>query len=268
MSFIQDDNPILTKKEWLDPSRYHTGRIIEYDIKSANINVLYNIGTIDGDMYQKLNSVPKQDREVAVGKMIAEDKTLYDALMKGILRFRKELVRSNNIQEEEVVRVATDAIYVNRFDDLRYTEFGNVKFVQKTISSNMVALLDLLVFSNYTNNNIDIDVKGLGKSVEYHQQYMLSLIANVIYMFERVSIVDALNYLTHMYEQYVNLQLPIGFYRQLNPASGYMIKNTDFEVPGKFGLMVYDVSDISAVDIGYNISYLRELHNIIFENFH
>ena len=260
MSFIQDDNPILTNKEWLSPSRYHTGRIIEYDIKSANINVLYSLGAINEETYQYLNSVPKQDREVAIGRMIGQDDTLYRTLIAGILNFRKQLVRSNNIQEEEVIRVATDAIYVNRFDDLKYTEFGNVRFVPKTVSSNMMSILDLLVFSNYIDNNIDIEVKGLGKNSALHQEYMLSLIANVIYMFERVSLIDALNYLTHMYEQYVTLQLPAGFYRELNPVSGFRVKNTT--------MVIYEATDLSMIDIGYNISYLRELHNIIFEKFH
>ena len=41
--------------------------------------------------------------------------------MTGILKFRHLLVESNDIKEDEIVRLATDAIYVNRFIDLKYT---------------------------------------------------------------------------------------------------------------------------------------------------
>lgn len=251
---------VLNKKEYVGPSRYYTGRIVEYDIKAANINVLYHEGVLDKEKYDYYCRLPKDAREVAIGKLIQQDNTIYDVLMAGILKFRHLLVESNDIKEDEIVRLATDAIYVNRFIDLKYTKFDNVEFVKKSESSNMVKLLDLLIFSNYINNNIDIDVKGLGNSINLHQQFMLSLIANVIYMFERVSLEDAISYLTQMYESYVRLQLPIGFYRQLNPNSGYLLKG--------FNMMVYDVTDINMIDINYNLQYLRELHNILFERFH
>ena len=263
MSIIQektDLEKILESKDWLSSIRYHSGRIIEYDIKSANANVLYREGAISKETYDYLIRLPKIEREIAVGKMEQRDSALYHTLMNGIFKLRRQLIEENNIQEEEIVRVATDAIYINRFDNLKYTKFDNVTFVPKSEYSNMMILLDLIVFSRYINNNIDIDVKGLGNSMQYHQQYMLSLIANVIYMFERVSLLDSIRYLTQMYEQYVKLQLPIGFYRELNPYSGYRVKNMN--------MVVFEGSDVNMVDIGYNIRYLRELHNILFENFH
>lgn len=256
---METNSPILTQKEYLNSSRYNTGRIIEYDIKAANVNVLYHEGVFSKDKYDYLISLPKTSREIAVGNIIREDKTIYHTLMNGIFKFRRQLIESNDIQEDEIVRIATDAVYVNRFSDLRYTKFDNIEFVKKSESSNMMILLDLIIFSKYFDNNIDIDVKGLGKSAIYHQQYMLSLIANVIYMFERVSLEDAIGYLVSMYEQYVRRELPLGFYRELNPNSGYLVK--------PYNMCVYEVPDLSMVDINYNIRYLRELHNILLEYF-
>ena len=251
---------LLDKKEYVGPSRYYSGRIIEYDIKSANINILYHEGVLNEEKYNYYSKLPKDAREVAIGQLMQRDNTIYHVLMNGILKFRRMIVESNNIKEEEIIRLATDAIYVNRFTDLAYTKFDNIEFVKKSESSNMVRLLDLLIFSKYIDNNIDIDVKGLGNSTYLHQNFMLSIIANVIYMLERVSLEDAISYLTQMYEQYVRLQLPTGFYRQLNPYSGYLIKGLN--------MIIYDETDISMIDINYNLQYLRELHNILFERFH
>ena len=253
---------ILNKKEYLCPSRFNTGRIIEYDIRAANINVLFYKKVISEDKYKYLNNLPKMQREIVVGNMIRRDNTLYRILSDGILEFRDKFIEYNNIKEEEIMRIANDAIYVNRYDTLKYTKFDNVEFVPKNEYSNMTRLLDLIIFSKYIDNNIDIDVKGLGKNAKLHQQYMLSIIANTIYLYQRVSLQDAIKYLSNMYEQYVRRQLPIGFYRQLNSYSGYLV------LPYNMIILDVNINDINMVDIRYNLSYLRELHNILFENFH
>ena len=258
-NLIQNSD-ILTKENYLIPSRYVSGRIVEYDIKAANANVMYHEGLLNESQYKYFISLPKIDREIALGNLQRQNNTIYRRYIEGILKFRQKLIETNNIQEDEIIRIAKDAIYVNRFDDLKYTKFDNVEFAKKSESSNMIQLLDLIIFSKYINNTIDIDVKGLGKNTELHQQFMLSLIANVIYMFERVSLLDSISYLTHMYEQYVKKQLPIGFYRQLNSQSGYLIP--------MYNMIVFEGSDLSMIDISYNITYLRELHNILFEQFH
>lgn len=254
-------NDILSKKDYISPIRFHTGRIIEYDIKSANINVLYHEGALDDEKYHYLSSLPKMDREIAVGMMMRQDSTLYRTLIDGILKFRYSLIKSNDIQEKEIVRLATDAIYVNRFSNLKYTKFDNVEFLPKNEYSNMTILLDLIILSKYVDNTIDIDVKGLGNVSNLHQQYMLSMIANAIFLLDRVSVEDALKYVSNMYVDYTNRRLPIGFYRELNTESCYTI-------PMYNNMKVSELQDISLVDIGYNIQYFRELYNIIFERFH
>ena len=251
---------ILTKKNYITQSRYNSGRIIEYDIKQANINILLKYGAINNDEYNYLSRVPKAQREIIVGNMIKKDNSLYHIISDGILKYRYKLLESNNIEDKEIMRIANDAVYINRYSNLKYTKFDNIEFVNKGEYTNMVKILDLIIFSKYLNNNIDINVKGLGKNDILHQQYMISLIANSIYIFERVSIQEALKYISQTYELYVKKQLPIGFYRELNPISGYRLKYNN--------MCIYEINDIDNIDINYNISYIRELYNIIFEYFY
>ena len=46
---------ISSGTSYLNPSRFISGRIVEYDIRSANISALLDAGVIDIDQYNKLN---------------------------------------------------------------------------------------------------------------------------------------------------------------------------------------------------------------------
>ena len=54
--------------------------IWEYDIKQANISALRAFNRIDEDNYHRLSLVPKMQREIEIGKMIRDDKSIGDII--------------------------------------------------------------------------------------------------------------------------------------------------------------------------------------------
>ena len=178
------------------------------------------------------------------------------------MKYRELLFKTNKIQDNEVVRIAKDAVYILRSYNLSNLEFGKVVFRPKLTASSMINLNKILVFSQYNNlDQIEIEVKGLGKNDELHQNGMLSLIANIMYMVDRVGITDAIQYLQEIYSQYVSLQLPLDYYREFNSYSNYSIKGTSLHP------LFVDESYRGLVDISYNIQYLRELYSILLSIF-
>ena len=111
------------------PNRFVSGQIIEYDIRQANINILYKYKIIDEKYYNYLAHVPKIQREVIIGNLIKQDKNKYNIIQKGIKEAKCQLFEANNIKEYEVVRIANDAVYVNRSGGLQYTIFDGIEFV-------------------------------------------------------------------------------------------------------------------------------------------
>ena len=77
--------------------------IYEYDIRKANINVLYALGEIDKDYYDKLNSMSRMNRQVEIGYMLKYNTLLYDVLSQGITKYRKLLFESNNLRDRKSV---------------------------------------------------------------------------------------------------------------------------------------------------------------------
>lgn len=254
---------IASKMNYLSPSRYISGRIIEYDLEKANISILYSKGKIKKDKYDLLNSVPKQIREVVIGNMIRDDRSIYECIKEGQQEARIFLVEKNNIQERQIVRCANDAVFVNSSFDLQYLEIDEyIHFRQKSISNVMIQAINrILIFVSFLDNGLlDINVKGINANkVLIHQNYLCSEIAKIIFIKERVGIKDAIKYLQEFIEKYIKLELPKQFYIEFNSISSYKIKGT--------GYYVADIDDINSLDISYNLYFLRYLFSLLMQDF-
>lgn len=245
---------------YITPLNYISGRIVEYDIASANINMLYKYNMIDINYYNYLKSLPKINREVEIGKLIRSDSNYYNIIKQGIIDAKKKLLLSNNININSIIRIANDAVYINSSSDLQFTVFDNIEFKKKSISSCMIKLDKLLIFFLYNENGINLDIKGINENNQLlHSEYMLSFIAETIYILERVSVEDALKFITNFYEDYINLKLPVGYYRELNSDSMFNFKNCNFY------LSTVNEKDINLLDINYNLYIIRELWNIVLD---
>lgn len=243
---------------YITPSRYISGRIVEYDIKSANITMLKKYNVISQDYFNFLSNLPKYDREVEVGLLIKSDIKYYNIIRDGIIEAKTNLFISNNVDPLSIVRIANDAVYINSSNDLPYTQFDNVIFKQKSVSNSMLKLDNLIIFFSYIGESLDITIKGIKPETQkLHEDYMITFIANIMYLIERVSPIDALNSINEFYIDYINLKLPIEYYRELNSNSYYRYKYGNFHLS--------EVSDINDIDINYNLYILRELWSIILE---
>ena len=103
---------IVSKLSYFTPSRYISGRIVEYDIKSANITMLKVSNVISEETYQYLQSLPKISREIEIGLLIRSNPAIFKAISSGIEKYKLKFAEANNIDENRIVRVANDAIYL------------------------------------------------------------------------------------------------------------------------------------------------------------
>ena len=262
---IFDINDLITVNTYVTPRNYVHGNIIEYDILQANINILYEFDKITRDEYLYLKDLPKDIREMSIGKMIRDDDTgkIYETIKRGIEHFRALFFSYNNINLEEVIRIANDAVYINRFINLTSTRFGakrNIEFRQKNQYRNFFRLKDYLFFMKENKDLIDVDVKGIDDhELKLHSNYMISVICNTIYMMEKVSPADAFEFISNFIGDYISLKLDKRYYREFNSFSGYRLKNTVY--------CLYDPESVELedIDINYNLMILRELWSIVLD---
>lgn len=237
--------------------------IYEYDIRKANINVLFSLGLIDKDYYDKLDHMSRMERQVEIGFLIKEDPALYDKLSAGIKEYKRKLFEANGVEDTDIVSIKNDAVFI-KDKMLDTTEFGNVKFILKNSYTSFIKLGRMLTTEVYfasdmVNGTASIDVKGIKDEVlEYHHKYMASIIADVILSLECGDIQDALTYITEIYNSYIERKLDIGYYRTFNSDSVFPIVAN-----GKIYQMPYcDPQHVNALDISYNLNYIiRKLYD-------
>lgn len=252
--------PLLDKSSYLHPSRYISGRIVEYDIKSANITMLHKYGKINDQYYMYLSRLPKRDREIEVGNMIKHDRSVYDTIKAGIREAKINLFNSNDIQLKDIVRIANDAVYINKSYDLQNIIFGDVEFRKKSVNSVMMKLNNLIIFFYSDYEKFNIDIKGMSEEVmKLHEDYFLGDLAQIIFLIEKVSIESAIDYFNKLYENYISLRLPKEYYRCFDSKSLYKHNKINF--------YMMDIEDINDIDINYNLFILRELWSILLERY-
>ena len=246
--------------------RYISGRIVEYDIKAANISVLRDRNIISEADYIMLSSMPKNIREKEVGLMELRNPTLYDKIKEGIKDAKESFISFNAIDDSQILRVANDAIYVNSPNDMKYTKLGKyIEFKPKSIFNSFLNINGIVVLVQFMpDGNIHADVKGLGKNSEIHKNFMVYSIVSSIVMLERSSIEDAIGYISNLCERYLKRELPIEYYREFNPDSLYKARYV-----GRGG-MIYGMTsakdqDRNNIDISYNYNILREVWSILLE---
>lgn len=249
---------IVSKVSYFTPSRYISGRIVEYDIRSANITMLKAANVITEDQYQYLKNLPKMSREIEIGLMIQSNPAIFKAISNGIENYKLKFAEANNIDENKIVRIANDAIYLNTPIDLNYTVFDNiVEFKKKSVYDVAMKLNYVIIFSAFHGDIMDIDVKGIGKNAQLHQDYMISVIGSVIHMIERSDISEAFNYISEFSVHYLNRELDIGYYREFNASSKFKIANSPFYISN------CDEVYLDKIDINYNYVIIRELWSIV-----
>lgn len=244
---------------YLTQDRLSIGRIVEYDIKSANISILRQYNKISNEYYVFLSRLPKIEREKEIGIRIRNDSDLYETIKNGIAQAKYQFLKENNINLNQVVRVANDAVFINSTKDLKYTKFGLIEFKQKSINS-IFCVLDraLHLLFNSFNDQLNIDIIGIRPEYRSLHSHFITFIGNLFYFLEKGYTEDALIFLQEFYIQYVRKELPIEYYRELNHMSKYRILNSYF--------CISDFNeDINILDITFNQNIIRELYSMILD---
>lgn len=239
----------------------HSRFIREYDIRKANISILYKYGVIDLNTYNNLFKSSREKRQIEIGLMEKQNPKIYDILAKGIIQAKKDLFLSNHIQDSSVLSIKNDAVFILD-EKLKYTTFdsGLIEFVNKNTYTSFVSLnkIELYYGFNKVDNTEVVDVKGIGKNLYLHRNYMVDFIVYILNCIESGEISDALSSFTDFYKDYIELNLSIGYYREFNSASLYKLKGIDYTVSH-----LEENTNKNCLDISYNLYILRELYSYI-----
>lgn len=237
--------------------------ITEYDISKANINILLYKEIITKELYDELYNAEKKYREIIVGLMERNNPAISDIKAKGIMEFRKIFCESNELEDQDILTIKNDAIYViGKFPS--YTNFHNIVFVKKHTYTLFMLLDKLEVYYLYDpiSGCEVIDVKGINdNTLLLHREYMITFLCDVFYKLQNGAPQDAANTCSDFLEKYLRLELDVGFYREFNSRSQYRFDS----VTSSFYFDSITREQLKEINTDVNLYIIRNLMGHVYD---
>lgn len=227
--------------------------IYEYDMSSAGFNLIKYYKLIPDEKIKKLETRDKKIRQISIGLMCRNDKELKKALNDAFVDMRRKFFEANDIQDNEVLSIKKDAIFVLR--PCYMTSFGNVEFVKKNVYSSYIYIDKKEIYYNKDT----VHIKGISddKVKQYHKEYMCDLFATCLRLLESMNEKKLKELLVEFGRMYKERELPVEYYREFN-------KNSFYRYLDDGRVMFEDIGDVNMIDISYNyLNIIIPLQNIL-----
>lgn len=219
----------------------YNNEVIEWDIKSANTSLMSYYNLQPEKVIQKLASMPKSQREIAVGKLMRKDKEFSRNLEESFNKIIQEFMDANKLSWDDIVSVKKDAVFVKNHK-ITHSEFGAVHFIPKNQYKHVLLLPKYEIYISDTVT----DVKGIpNETLSLHEDGMLDFIRTTM------ETASELNKLHAFFKEYV-----IAYKRKELEFDAYREFNSDsfFRLGGEFPMLTESMieEDMDDLDISYN----------------
>lgn len=228
--------------------------ITEYDLASGGLSVIKENKLLSQKYITELDGMEKEKKNIIIGKLQAKIPDLAKNMVIGFGKARQAFVDLNNIPEENILSIKKDAIFLINCYNVDGKVSENLLFRAKNTYSSYIRLNNKeMYFSTITK---ELDVKGLSdEAFSLQEKYLLKDISRFLSMSEKISEEQLYLNLKKYRSDYLNRQLPIETYRQLD--SGIFLV-------GNFEMNTVDDSYLDQVDISFNYqNYILPLIKIL-----
>jgi hypothetical protein len=243
--------------------------IREYDISKANITMLYSANIISLEEYNTLYNADRMQRQVTIGYLIKKNPQYNKVIQQGILEAKKNLFEANNIEDKNVLSIKNDAVFlINTAPSI--TKFGLSEFKLKNeytsffIANNM----EFFYYLDMINNIERLDIKGintkyyLSKVYPLHKDYFIEFLLTLFETLQNGSIQEGIEILSTFYNKYINRELSVEYYRELNTNSQFKITNMGI-VEVSYTIDRASQNELKYLDINHNRLILSDLNKIL-----
>lgn len=228
--------------------------IIEYDLKTANVNLCREYNLLPKDRIDKIANMPREDRVTTIGKLMRKDSKFKEGLKAAFVDIRRRFFEANEICDGDILAVRKDAIFCLRVVD--ETKFGYCTFVPKNRYSSFMRLGQLELYYGPNEEEFDeykVDVKGIKDTVvAKHEGFMLDFFKGLFGTLEVGTRISQVRYVRRFIDRYKQLQLPVGYYREFNQDSIIRLKGETETYDNEVFIPYEDKT--SVLDIDYNYS--------------
>ena len=217
-----EQNEMFAKTMWMNPSIEYVIRqnIVEYDMQQASLNVSRRFHLIPDEKIDILERMPKEKRTKDVGLMQRNNKELSDNIINGILQTRKEFIQTNQLTEDHIVTLHSDALMFIQNKVIKDKIHG-VPFIQKHAWTSYLRYGRVEMF--YIDGTIDY--KNIPKPML--QQHTLGLNQYLLKIFRMLedNDWDIFEYLSRFQKMYLQDKLDECYYIPFGNTGAHKFEN-------------------------------------------
>ena len=242
---------------------YIKGTIREFDMKSAGLSIIKSKKLLDENTINKLEELPKFERNKKIGIMKINNRVLSQEMQKGFREYRQKCFAANNIEDKDIISIHNDAIItINK--GILYDKFDYVRFVEKNRYTSYFYINKVEFYFNSMTKKLD--VKGISdEKLKSHKKYMIKFLKNIFYLIEMGNVNESIIYLKKFADKYRKRKLDVGYYRELNDKSEFKFTNINI-MNSNFYINFGNENTIDYIDINYNyIAYIVNLAKLIYK---
>ena len=229
-----------------------------YDMKSGGYSILKKNNLLSEKEIEYLDSLDKFNKNYVLGNMI-RDNNWTEVLMKGFIDSRKRFMYYNNLVDDDILSIKKDAFFLLN-TSCNNLEFDGYTWRLEDVYSSYYYINDKEFY--FSNKNFNIELKGINDELlKRHKDFFLYDLCNIMKLNESTNTRYKNKYIQEYRSTYLNKELDIGCYRNLDEESMYVYKD---RLCNQI-VFVEDTNDIDCIDISYNyINYLLPLFRMIF----
>lgn len=213
------------KTLWMNPNIEYifNKEIVEYDMQQASLSVSRRFHLLDDTLIDELERMPKDQRTKKVGLIQRDDKRFSDNMINGLLQTRKEFIEVNNLTDDDIITLHSDALMFIKKKPV-FDTINGVPFVHKHTWSAYIRYGNVEMF--YVDGTIDY--KGIPKQML--QQHTMGMNIHLLKIFEMMENYDddIIAYLRKFQKKYLNDQLPDCYYTPFGHVGPFKGENLKF----------------------------------------
>lgn len=248
---------LWTKDNWSNSNIMYTfnRQIIEYDMKSAGLNLIREFQLLPPEIIGKLEAIKDKDvRNKKIGLLERTDKVLVENKKQAFVQARRQFIEQNKLERDDIIDIKKDAIFTLKSCPAQ--KFGNyIEFRPKNLYSSFMRVGKRKMELFYAGDRID--VKGISDElVPLHTDGMLKFFHTFFRMMETSERSSTMRFIRGTIDNYKKRDLPLAYYRQFNNKSSFLTNNGE-------EYMDYWEDSIDELNIDYNYFIITNLAKIL-----
>lgn len=218
------------KMMWFNENIHYIfhANIVEWDMEKASLSVCERFGLLDSKEITRMRSLPKLEREKAMGMHQRGNKEFSNQLLSGIREIRRKFLEANGLDESNILSLHNDAIIFNSRKEI-VSEIEGIRFHHDNTWDAYIRYGRVEIFYKVDEFGTGIlEFKNVGK--DKIQEHTIGLNKYMINIFGYIENYDrnVLRYMRKFQQQYLQDKLPEYYYSSFGKVGDF--KTTNFEL--------------------------------------